>query len=182
MHANVWPEVLATLRRANIVGEWGGFHLTVPRLIADYSIHYFEPHNLLIAHMRYVGAPEDFEKDMAQIGEDEHTRKWWKVSWASTPCDSNQPWMSDATELISDDRWDAGELRAGRNGLRERAGMVDYYRGGLPFGRIGERWAQLRAFSTHAYLKGFSRALPHLYSHRLRVIVASAQQAIRSRG
>ena len=164
MHANVWPEVLATLRRANIVGEWGGFHLTVPRLIADYSIHYFEPHNLLIAHMRYVGAPEDFEKDMAQIGEDEHTRKWWKVSWASTPCDSNQPWMSAATELISDDRWDAGELRAGRNGLRERAGMVVYCRGGLPFGRIGERWAQRRAFYTHAYLKGRSQALPHLHN------------------
>jgi len=46
----------------------------------DYSINYFEPHNLLIAHMRYVGEPEDFEADMAKIGEDESTRKWWKVS------------------------------------------------------------------------------------------------------
>jgi len=48
----------------------------------DYSIHYFEPHSLLIAHMRYVGPPEDFQKDMEKIGEDEHTRKWWKVGLA----------------------------------------------------------------------------------------------------
>jgi L-rhamnose mutarotase len=45
----------------------------------DYSIHFFEPMNLLIAHMRYIGPPEDFEKDMAKVGEDETTRKWWKV-------------------------------------------------------------------------------------------------------
>jgi len=46
----------------------------------DYSIHYFDKQNLLIAHMRYIG--DEYEKDMAAIGEDEHTRRWWKVSSA----------------------------------------------------------------------------------------------------
>lgn len=44
----------------------------------DYSIHFFEPHHLLIAHMRYIG--NDFKKDMAGIAEDENTKRWWKVS------------------------------------------------------------------------------------------------------
>lgn len=44
----------------------------------DYSIHYLEPVNLLIAHMRYIG--NDYEGDMAEIGKSEHTKKWWKVS------------------------------------------------------------------------------------------------------
>jgi L-rhamnose mutarotase len=48
--------------------------------LVDYSIHYFEPHNLLIAHMRYIG--NDFEKDMEGIKESEATRRWWKVSRA----------------------------------------------------------------------------------------------------
>lgn len=48
------------------------------RLIADYSIHYFDKQSLLIAHMRYIG--DDFEKDMAGIKESEPTRRWWKVN------------------------------------------------------------------------------------------------------
>ncbi|KAI9632407.1 rhamnose mutarotase [Dioszegia hungarica] len=62
VHSAVWPEILAALRRAHVV---------------DYSIHYFEPHSLLIAHMRYIG--QDFEGDMAKIAEDENTKRWWKV-------------------------------------------------------------------------------------------------------
>jgi len=27
-----------------------------------------------------MGSPEDYKKDMAAIGEDEMTRKWWKVT------------------------------------------------------------------------------------------------------
>ena len=46
----------------------------------DYSIHFFEPLNLLIAHMRYVGPPEDYESDMEKIKEDPKTREWWAVS------------------------------------------------------------------------------------------------------
>lgn len=47
----------------------------------DYSIHFLEPLNLLIAHMRYIG--DDYEGDMAEIGKSEHTKKWWKVSRSS---------------------------------------------------------------------------------------------------
>lgn len=36
--------------------------------------------HLLIAHMRYMGKPEDFEKDMSKVGEDPETQRWWKVS------------------------------------------------------------------------------------------------------
>jgi L-rhamnose mutarotase len=46
--------------------------------VVDYSIHFLEPINLLIAHMRYIG--NDYEGDMAQIGKSEATKKWWKVS------------------------------------------------------------------------------------------------------
>jgi hypothetical protein len=61
----------------------------------DYSIHHTvlplvsvsdslpsddkETH-LLIAHMRYMGQKEDFEKDMAKVAEDPETQRWWKVS------------------------------------------------------------------------------------------------------
>ncbi|UOH84977.1 hypothetical protein LQV05_001793 [Cryptococcus neoformans] len=61
VHAQVWPEVLGALRKAHVV---------------DYSIHYFAPHNLLIAHMRYIGS--DFQKDMDGIKENAATKKWWQ--------------------------------------------------------------------------------------------------------
>lgn len=48
-------------------------------LIIDYSIHFFEPLNLLIAHMRYIGSPENMQRDLAEVGENEATRRWWKV-------------------------------------------------------------------------------------------------------
>ncbi|KAK1920978.1 rhamnose mutarotase [Papiliotrema laurentii] len=93
VHANVWPEVLATLRRAKIV---------------DYSIHYFEPQHLLIAHMRYIGAPEDYDSDMAKIGEDETTRKWWKMTDGmqesfvpgATGSESGPGWWTTAEEVF----------------------------------------------------------------------------------
>ena len=53
-------------------------HIDTCKLMADYSIHYLEPLNLLIAHMRYIG--DDYEKDMAVIAADPETHKWWDVS------------------------------------------------------------------------------------------------------
>ena len=35
--------------------------------------------NLLIAHMRYMGPPEEYQKTMEAVKEDEATRRWWKV-------------------------------------------------------------------------------------------------------
>jgi len=63
LHANAWPAVLAALERAHIV---------------DYSIHYYSPLQLLIANFKYTGS--DFEADMAKIGEDPETRRWWIIT------------------------------------------------------------------------------------------------------
>lgn len=75
----MWPEVLATLRKAQIVGalnaQWDG----ISSHDTDYSIHFFEPHHLLIAHMRYVGPPGVFQARMDAIKDDAKTREWWQV-------------------------------------------------------------------------------------------------------
>jgi len=39
--------------------------------------------HLLIAHMRYMGKREDFDKDMSKVGEDPETQRWWKVSYGA---------------------------------------------------------------------------------------------------
>jgi L-rhamnose mutarotase len=59
LHANVWPGVLAALGRHGI----------------GYSIHYYPPLRLLVATFKYTG--DDCAKDMAAIGKDEETRRWW---------------------------------------------------------------------------------------------------------
>ena len=102
VHREVWPSVLSALRRANVVGKpkftarrsvryINSDQRIWPRFI-DYSIHHMQlplstpgaavgqTTHLLIAHMRYMGQPEDFEKDMSKVGEDPETQRWWKVS------------------------------------------------------------------------------------------------------
>lgn len=64
----------------------------------DYSINHFElplipsspspahssvrTTHILVAHMRYINSSsmDDFKIDMAKIGEDPETQRWWKVS------------------------------------------------------------------------------------------------------
>lgn len=46
--------------------------------IADYSIHYYPPLHLLIAHFKYTG--DDFDADMKMMAEDEETRRWWAIT------------------------------------------------------------------------------------------------------
>lgn len=70
--------MLSALRKAHVVGKAIKASARHPLLTTDYSIHFFEPHNLLIAHMRYIG--NDFEKDMEGIKESEATRRWWQVN------------------------------------------------------------------------------------------------------
>ena len=62
LHADVWPEVLAALTRANI---------------RNYSIFLREPENILFAYWEYHGS--DFAADSAGIAEDEATRRWWTI-------------------------------------------------------------------------------------------------------
>ncbi|WWC60117.1 uncharacterized protein I303_102681 [Kwoniella dejecticola CBS 10117] len=91
VHAAVWPEVLGALRKAHVV---------------DYSIHFFEPHNLLIAHMRYIG--KDFDKDMAGIADNEATKRWWKLTDGmqesfvpgATGSESGPGWWTSAEEVF----------------------------------------------------------------------------------
>ncbi|OXB33441.1 hypothetical protein J007_06857 [Cryptococcus neoformans] len=91
VHAQVWPEVLGALRKAHVV---------------DYSIHYFAPHNLLIAHMRYIGS--DFQKDMDGIKENAATKKWWQLTDGmqesfvpgATGSESGPGWWVEAEEVF----------------------------------------------------------------------------------
>lgn len=61
IHANFWPTVAATLKKANI---------------QNYSI--FRYNNLLFAYMEYTGT--DYEKDMALIAADPETQRWWTIT------------------------------------------------------------------------------------------------------
>jgi L-rhamnose mutarotase len=61
IHAEVWPGVLATLKRANV---------------SKFSIFRFE--NMLFSYMEYTG--KDYEADMALISADPVTQDWWKIT------------------------------------------------------------------------------------------------------
>jgi L-rhamnose mutarotase len=62
VHAAVWPEVLAQIKRSNIT---------------NYSIYLRQPENLMFAYFEYVGT--DYEADMAKMAEDEKTKEWWAL-------------------------------------------------------------------------------------------------------
>jgi L-rhamnose mutarotase len=59
LHADAWPQVLDTIRRANI---------------RNYSIYHWN--DLLFAYLEYAG--EDLDADMAMIEADPVTREWWQ--------------------------------------------------------------------------------------------------------
>jgi len=63
IHSNVWPLVLRALERHHVY---------------DYSIHYCQPLGLLVANFKYSGA--NYEADMAAIGADSETQRWWKLT------------------------------------------------------------------------------------------------------
>jgi L-rhamnose mutarotase len=64
LHAAVWPDVEAQIRRSNI---------------SNYSI--FIRDELLIAYFEYVGT--DYAADMAAMAADPTTRAWWALT---DPC------------------------------------------------------------------------------------------------
>ena len=70
LHAAVWPEVLAALRRAKV---------------RNYSI-YLKDHTLF-AYLEYRG--DDWDADMAEVAADPATQRWWKLT---DPC--QEPWPS----------------------------------------------------------------------------------------
>ena len=68
LHAEVWPAVLARIRKSNI---------------QNYSIYITEigGKKYLFSYMEYVG--NDFASDMRAMAEDPETRRWWKET---DPC------------------------------------------------------------------------------------------------
>lgn len=59
-HAEVWPEVLATVERCNI---------------RNYTIYH--RNGVLFAHFEYHGA--DYKADMALMAADPDTQRWWAI-------------------------------------------------------------------------------------------------------
>lgn len=60
LHADVWPEVLKMIEECNI---------------RNYSI--YRDNNMLFAYFEYHG--DDFDADMAKMGADPNTQRWWDV-------------------------------------------------------------------------------------------------------
>jgi L-rhamnose mutarotase len=87
LHADVWPEVLATIARCNI---------------RNYSI--FRRGTTLFAYFEYTGT--NFALDMATMGADPKTQEWWKLTEPlQEPCASREPgeWWANATEIFHTD-------------------------------------------------------------------------------
>ncbi|MBW2282799.1 MAG: L-rhamnose mutarotase [Deltaproteobacteria bacterium] len=68
LHAAVWPDVLAALRRNGV---------------RNYSI--FLKDCTLFGYLEFEG--DDYEAAMARVADDEATQRWWKLT---EPC--QQPW------------------------------------------------------------------------------------------
>lgn len=77
IHREVWPEVLATLKRFNV---------------QNYSI--FRYGLLLFSYMEYTG--NNYEADMTLIESDLTTQEWWKIT---------APMQKQVPEVIGDEWW-----------------------------------------------------------------------------
>ena len=62
LHAAVWPDILAQIRRSNIT---------------NYSIYLREPENLMFGYWEYTGS--DFAADAARMAADPRTKDWWAI-------------------------------------------------------------------------------------------------------
>ena len=73
LHAETWPTVLKRIRESNI---------------RNYSIYMAELEGklYLFSYFEYIG--DDFDADMAKIGEDPETQRWWKET---DPCQTRLP-------------------------------------------------------------------------------------------
>lgn len=83
-HADVWPGVLAQIKKSNI---------------QNYSI--FLQDNVLFAYFEHTG--NDFEQDMKKMALDAETQRWWAVmepmqeKWATA---SAEEWWCNMTEVF----------------------------------------------------------------------------------
>lgn len=74
LHAAVWPDVLAMIKRCHI----GNYSIYLRKL--DNGKHY------LFSYLEYTGS--DFRADMARMAADATTQEWWKVCM---PCQDPLP-------------------------------------------------------------------------------------------
>lgn len=83
-HANVWPEVLRTIRECNI---------------RNYSI--FLKDHTLFAYFEYIG--DNFEADMLRMAADPKTQEWWAIMKPmQEPIPSRKPgeWWANMVEVF----------------------------------------------------------------------------------
>jgi L-rhamnose mutarotase len=84
LHAAVWPDVLAALRRGHV---------------RNYSI--FLHDGLLFSYLEYDG--QDYAADMAAIAADDATQRWWQLT---DPCQepldtaTGGEWWASAEEVF----------------------------------------------------------------------------------
>jgi len=80
LHAETWPSVLGQIKKSNI---------------RNYSIYMTELEGklYLFSYFEYVG--NDFKADMAKMGEDAETRRWWKET---DPCQARLPGTPDGEQ------------------------------------------------------------------------------------
>jgi L-rhamnose mutarotase len=92
LHAAVWPDVLARIRRSNI---------------RNYSIflrRFPTGEHYLFSYFEYVG--DDYAADMAAMAADPRTQEWWAVCG---PCQEPLPdradgeWWADMEEVFHAD-------------------------------------------------------------------------------
>jgi L-rhamnose mutarotase len=92
LHAAVWPDVLRTLRQANIRN-----YSIYLRRMPDGKLYLF-------SYFEYVG--DDFAADMARIAADPATQRWWKCT---DPCQEPLPdrtageWWASMEEVFHAD-------------------------------------------------------------------------------
>ena len=89
LHAAVWPDILAQIRRSNI---------------RNYSIFLREPENLMFAYFEYVGT--DYAADMAAMAADPKTQEWWALCGPmQQPLETREPgeWWAAAEEVFHTD-------------------------------------------------------------------------------
>jgi L-rhamnose mutarotase len=84
LHADVWPEVVAAIRKANI---------------RDYRIYRTELQGKIYLFSTFAYVGNDFEADMASIAEDETTReRWWPITDA---CQRRIPGTPDGEQWLA---------------------------------------------------------------------------------
>jgi L-rhamnose mutarotase len=84
LHAAVWPDVLAVIKKSHI---------------QNYSI--FLKDDTLFSYFEYTG--ENFEKDMAYMAEQPITQKWWEFCVpCQEPLETRQEgeWWADMEEVF----------------------------------------------------------------------------------